>query len=99
MSDKTLVLRDADYVIQGASIINEKYSILIKGDRIVDVGPYEQLKADHVIDEEHVLAILPGNLVVGPLEGLCGVVGGQDSDDLVHVGLLRGRLSVWRGKT
>ena len=63
MSDKTLVLRDADYVIQGASTINENYSVLIKGDRIVDVGPYGQLKADHVIDEERDCtgqAILPG---------------------------------------
>lgn len=63
MSDKTLVLRDADYVIQGASTIKKSHSVAIKGDRIVDIAPYEQLKADYSIDEERDCtgqAILPG---------------------------------------
>ncbi len=63
MSDKTLVLRDADYVIQEATTIKENHSVLIKGHRVLDVAPYEELKANYTIDEERDCtgqAILPG---------------------------------------
>jgi 5-methylthioadenosine/S-adenosylhomocysteine deaminase len=63
MSDKTLVLRDADYVIQEATTIKENHSVLIKGHRVLDVAPYDELKANYTIDEERDCtgqAILPG---------------------------------------
>jgi 5-methylthioadenosine/S-adenosylhomocysteine deaminase len=63
MSDKILVLRDADYVIQDASLIKKDHSIIIKGDRILDVAPYKEVTANYSIDEERDCSgqlILPG---------------------------------------
>lgn len=63
MNDKFLVLRDADYVIQDANTIKKGQSIIINGNRVIDVAPYRQLKSNYSIDWERDCtgqAILPG---------------------------------------
>lgn len=52
MSKKTLVLKNADYVIQDLSTIKKNHSVLIEGNKIVDVATYAQLNKDNIIDEE-----------------------------------------------
>jgi 5-methylthioadenosine/S-adenosylhomocysteine deaminase len=63
MSDKILALRDADYVIQDISHIKKNHSIIIQGDRILDVAPFKELKTNYTIDEKQDCCgqiILPG---------------------------------------
>ena len=63
MNDKFLVLRDADYVIQDANTIKKGQSIIINGNRVIDVAPYRQLKSNYSIDWERDCTgqvILPG---------------------------------------
>ncbi|MHA2394433.1 MAG: amidohydrolase family protein, partial [Promethearchaeota archaeon] len=63
MSDKILVLRDADYIIQDAFIVKKNHSVLIKSNKILDVAPYKELKNNYTIDEERDCRgqlILPG---------------------------------------
>ncbi|RLI00711.1 hypothetical protein DRO31_08185, partial [Candidatus Bathyarchaeota archaeon] len=63
MNNNHLVLRDADYIIQDANTIKKGQSILIKGNRIIEVAPYTQLKSNYTIDQERDCVgeiILPG---------------------------------------
>lgn len=63
MNDKFLVLRDADYVIQDANTIKKGQSIIINGNRVIDVAPYRHLKSNYSIDWERNCTgqvILPG---------------------------------------
>ena len=51
MSEKTLLLQDADFLVRDYSTIDKKASVIIKGKLIAGVGKSDALKKDHIIDE------------------------------------------------
>lgn len=63
MNCENLVLKDAMYVIVDATTILKDHSILIKGNKIEAVAPYEEIKSNYTVDSERDCsnqAILPG---------------------------------------
>lgn len=51
MSEKTLLLQDADFLVRDYSTIDKKASVIIKGKLIAGVGKSGVLKKDHIVDE------------------------------------------------
>ncbi len=63
MSDRTIILQDADFLVRDYETIERGLSVVIRGNLIVDIGKAEDLKRDHVIDEVYDLSgkvLLPG---------------------------------------
>jgi 5-methylthioadenosine/S-adenosylhomocysteine deaminase len=51
LSEKTILLKDADFLVRDYSTIEKKVSIVIKGKLIVGVGKTNILKKEHKVDE------------------------------------------------
>ncbi len=51
MSDKTILLEEADFLVRDYSTIEKKMSVVVEGNIIAGVGESSALKKDHRIDE------------------------------------------------
>lgn len=51
MSDKTILLKDADFLVRNYLTIEKNYSVVIKGNLIKAVGKSDSLTKEHKIDE------------------------------------------------
>jgi hypothetical protein len=51
MSGKTVLLKDADFLVRDYTTIEKKMSVVIEGNLIAGVGESSALKKEHTIDE------------------------------------------------
>ena len=51
MSCKTVLLKDADFLVRDYTTIEKKMSVVIEGNLIAGVGESSALKKEHIIDE------------------------------------------------